>query len=438
MTVDEIFSSESEHLYFRLIAARNALNAATDSETVQVLNDILDETLNNISRIGTDEEIAAAEEIVVRKSNKTVKDYLNSKKFSLIATAVMAAMGLIAVLVLAIIIFGSNSSKVKPIITVVLFSAGVIGASYFVANYMKKKMNAAKASLKGKTVIGLRMRIDSEPKPQAKAPAASEKKTAAKTKTKGPKVVRNYFGFVKVIVIIGALAAAGIFIYTKRNDIIDGTKTILYNIGLYDPGDQYDVNKWKEIHGRLVDVKKRIYYIKAEELYAEAESELDRDKYAEASEMYAKCIGYEDAEAKSTEASNYSYYLQAKEQVVTDMIRARNILKNNIKVPCIITDNNKEVNIEKLIEEYNKYIDLTGNYGTGTNRFNIENFAKKPDGIYIQEKRMGWKRIETRCDREGYTIKVAERKGDEDYIYWYISKDNVVRVTAESEEVINK
>ena len=155
MTVDEIFSSESEHLYFRLIAARNALNAATDSETVQVLNDILDETLNSISRIGTDEEIAAAEEIVVRKSNKTVKDYLNSKKFSLIATAIMAAMGLIAVLVLAIIIFGSNSSKVKPIITVVLFSAGVIGASYFVANYMKKKMTAAKASLNGKTVIGL-------------------------------------------------------------------------------------------------------------------------------------------------------------------------------------------------------------------------------------------------------------------------------------------
>ena len=49
MTVDEIFSSESEHLYFRLIAARNALNAANDNETRQVLNEILDETLNNIS-----------------------------------------------------------------------------------------------------------------------------------------------------------------------------------------------------------------------------------------------------------------------------------------------------------------------------------------------------------------------------------------------------
>ena len=65
MTVDEIFSSESEHLYFRLIAARNALNAANDNETRQVLNEILDDTLNNLSRIGTDEEIAAAEEIVV-------------------------------------------------------------------------------------------------------------------------------------------------------------------------------------------------------------------------------------------------------------------------------------------------------------------------------------------------------------------------------------
>ena len=54
MTVDEIFSSESEHLYFRLIAARNALNAANDNETRQVLNEILDDTLNNISRIGTD------------------------------------------------------------------------------------------------------------------------------------------------------------------------------------------------------------------------------------------------------------------------------------------------------------------------------------------------------------------------------------------------
>ena len=65
MTVDEIFTSESEHLYFRLIAARNALNAANDSDTIQVLNDILDETLNNIDRIGTDEEIAAAEVPIV-------------------------------------------------------------------------------------------------------------------------------------------------------------------------------------------------------------------------------------------------------------------------------------------------------------------------------------------------------------------------------------
>ena len=142
MTVDEIFTSESEHLYFRLIAARNALNAANDSDTIQVLNDILDETLNNIDRIGTDEEIAAAEEIVVRKSNKTVKDYLSSQKFALIATAVMFTAAVGAALALLIIILGGGdiSKMIKPIITVVIIAGGIIAMAFFVAKYMKKRM----------------------------------------------------------------------------------------------------------------------------------------------------------------------------------------------------------------------------------------------------------------------------------------------------------
>ncbi|MBO4920518.1 MAG: hypothetical protein J5372_01250, partial [Lachnospiraceae bacterium] len=294
MTVDEIFSSESEHLYFRLIAARNALNAANDNETRQVLNEILDETLNNISRIGTDEEIAAAEEIVVRKSNKDVKDYLSCQKFSLIASAVAFTAIVVSVLALILIIVGANSaSKIKAIITVVLFGGGISAMALMVVSYMKKRMATAKESLKGKTVIGAR--IDTgvrstatktaasyapveEPKPVPMAPAAPTytaptaptytapatsavsapaasaapaaptytapvaNNTAVETQSrpapsrpapaarpkqerttgrrqKGPKVVHNYFGILKILVPLAIVAVLGFFVYTNWDKI---------------------------------------------------------------------------------------------------------------------------------------------------------------------------------------------------------------------------
>ena len=414
MTVDEIFSSESEHLYFRLIAARNALNSANDPDTVQVLNDILDETLNNISRIGTDEEIAAAEEIVVRKSNKTVKDYLASKKFSLIATAIMFATAVLAVLALVIIIVGSDS-KVKPIITVTLIAAGIIGGSWFVASFMKKKMTAAKESLKGKTVIGCKIDTD------VKSSASRTKSESSKSeKSKGPKVVRNYFGIVKVVLVLGIIGALGFTVYTKWQDIVDSAQIIMNRIGLYNPGESYENKRWKEINDKLVSIKNSIYYNEGADLF-------ENQDYSGAIALFEKCIGYSDAEDRLVESRNYEYYTQAEKDVTTDMLRARNDLKK-ISLPFKNTDT--------LINEYGKHIDYIAVYGNGSEKFNLQNFSKKNNSLYILEERLGWKKVEYKCDREGYTYEVKEKGGEENYIIWYIASDHVLKVTPEGETVI--
>ncbi|MBR4343853.1 MAG: hypothetical protein IKP88_14350 [Lachnospiraceae bacterium] len=422
MTVDEIFSSESEHLYFRLIAARNALNAAKDPETVQVLNEILDETLNNISRIGTDEEIAAAEEIVVRKSNKTVKEYLSSKKYSLIATAVMVAVAVFAALALVIIILGSNSEfkdKIKPIIAVALIAGFLIAASVFISSFMKKKMAAARDALKGKTVIGCK--IDTDTGSASKASGKSEKASKA-DKSRSPKVVRNYFGIIKVVIIIGIIAVLGFLAYDKREDIVDGAKILMNKIGLYNPGDSYEINRWKEINDKLVSVKNGVYYNEAGRLF-------DTEDYAGAIALYEKCIGYQEADTKLAESRNYEYYTQAEKDIETDMLKARNDLKN-ITLPF--------KNTEVLLKEYNKHINYIASYGNGVDRFNLQNFSKKKGRLYILEERLGWVKVEGECDREGYTYKIIEKKSDEDYIYWYIASDNVLKATPEGDVIIKK
>ena len=420
MTVDEIFSSESEHLYFRLVAARNALNAADDPDTVQVLNEILDETLNNLSRLGTEEEIAAAEGIVVRKSNKTVKEYLSCKKFSLIATAVMVAAAVIAVLALLIVILGSNSdSKIKPIVTIVIVAGFIIAASIFVSNYMKKKMAVARDALKGKTVIGCR--IEGENTSVSKP--SSKRESSGAVKTKGPKVVRNYFGIVKVVLILGIIGGLAFFGYTKRNEIVDFTKETMFKIGLYDYAEKYENNRWKEINNKLVTVKNGVYYNKAVSLLTEK-------NYTEAISLFEKCLGYQDADSKLTESRNWDYFTQAEKDVTTDMLRARNDLKK-ITLPF-------EKNVEALIKEYNKHIDYIAVYGNGVERFNLQNFSKKNGSLYIFEERLGWKKVEKTVDREGYAYKVIEKNSEEDFIYWYIASDNVLKVTPEGETIIKK
>ena len=426
MTVDEIFSSESEHLYFRLIAARNALNAANDSDTVQVLNDILDETLNNIDRIGTEEEIAAAEEIVVRKSNKTVKDYLTSQKFSLIATAVMIVTAVGAALALLLIILGS-SDKLKPIIAVVIVAAGIIGMAFFVSNYMKKRMNVAREALKGRTVIGCKINTNTAVK--TNTPSKRERSESGAGKTK---VVRNYGGIIKVVLIVGVLGALGFTIFTKWDDIVISAKTIMYNIGLYDPAPAQSIDRYQEINKKLVSVKKGINYNEAESLMADG-------KYEEAAEMYMKCYGYNDEiEAKIVDANNFSHYVKASELVSTSMVQAYTEL-NKIKLPFKnVKINGKRVDdAESLLNQYARHIDFIGVYGSGDNTFTIKDFAIKGYTLYIVDDKQNQKKVMTGIDREGYSYLVQEKKGDET-VKWYVASDHVLKVVGEEETVLRK
>ncbi len=489
MTVDEIFSSESEHLYFRLIAARNALNAANDNETRQVLNEILDDTLNNISRIGTDEEIAAAEEIVVRKSNKNVKDYLSCQKFSLIASAVAFAAIVISVLALILIIVGANNSKVKAIITVVLIGGGISAMALLVASYMKKRMATAKESLKGKTVIGAR--IDTgvkstatntaasytpapEPKPVAPAapaapavympggnssaasnvssapaeeapytapaatvtapapgrptvsrpaPAARPKnERTASRKQKGPKVVRNYFGFLKILIPLAVVAVLGFVVYTNWAKIESSIKNIMYNVGLTDPAPKADVERFKELNAKLVEVKNIVYYNEADRLFKDGQ-------YAEAAELYNKCLLFKDAEAKRVEARNEDYYQQALKQSSVSLINTIKIL-NQITLPY--------KNTKSLLIRYSKYTPYVNyTYENDTDRFAIKDFVFKDYVIYINEERMGLKRIENIVDKEGYEFEVIEKKGDTE-IKWYIAEDHVLKVSDEGNKTLKR
>ncbi|MBR4145649.1 MAG: hypothetical protein IKU06_09370 [Lachnospiraceae bacterium] len=497
MTVDEIFSSESEHLYFRLIAARNALNAANDNETRQVLNEILDETLNNISRIGTDEEIAAAEEIVVRKSNKDVKDYLSCQKFSLIASAVAFTAIVVSVLALILIIVGANSaSKIKAIITVVLFGGGISAMALMVVSYMKKRMATAKESLKGKTVIGAR--IDTgvrstatktaasyapveEPKPVPMAPAAptytapaaptytapatsavsapaasaapttptytapvanntavetqsrptaGRPATAARPKTehtaarkqKGPKVVHNYFGILKVLVPLAVVAVLGFFVYTNWDKIHSSIKNIMYNVGLTDPAPKADVERFKELNAKLVEVKNIVYYNEAGRLF-------EAEKYAEAAELYNKCLTFKDSESKRVEAKNEDYYKKALKESEVSLINTIKIL-NQISLPY--------KNAKALLIKYSRYTPYVNyTYENDTDRFAIKDFVFKDYVIYIKEERMGLKKIENLVDREGYEFEVIEQKGDE-VIKWYIAEDHVLKVSDEGTKTLKR
>jgi len=416
MTVDEIFSSESEHLYFRLIAARNALNAAGDSETEQVLNDILDETLNNISRIGTDEEIAAAEEIVVRKSNKTVKEYLNSQKFMMIAKIIMGVTALAAVLSLVMIIIASDQ-KVKPIISVVLIAAAIIGASWFVYSYMKKKMEAARSALKGKTVIGCK--IDNGTK--TAEISSGKRETKVKDRASSPKVVRNFGGVIKAVLIIAVLAVAAFLVYTNRTKIVDSAKIIMYNIGLSNPAPDYSVEKYKEINAKLVSVKNGVYYDHAQKLFSEK-------NYTEACAMFEKCIGFRDSEARLAETRNYEYYSLAEKELPTSMLQALIYLKK-ITLPF--------KNAEGRLKNYATHVEYIAVYGKGDNKFNLKDFAVKDYSLYIYEERMGYKKVASSCDREGYAYKVVEREG-ENGVTWYIASDHVLKVTPEEETVFRK
>ena len=496
MTVDEIFSSESEHLYFRLIAARNALNAANDNETRQVLNEILDETLNNISRIGTDEEIAAAEEIVVRKSNKDVKDYLSCQKFSLIASAVAFTAIVISVLALILIIVGANSeSKIKAIITVVLFGGGISAMALMVVSYMKKRMATAKESLKGKTVIGAR--IDTgvrstatntaasyapveEPKPVPAAPtytapaaptytapavsanaapaaptytapaaptytAPAANNTAAETqsrpapsrpaaaarpkqerttarKQKGPKVVHNYFGILKILVPLAVVAVLGFFVYTNWDKIYSSIKNIMYNVGLTDPAPKADVERFKELNGKLVEVKNIVYYNEAGRLFEE-------EKYAEAAELYNKCLTFKDSESKRVEAKNEDNYQRAIKESEVSLINTIKIL-NQITLPY--------KNTKALLIKYSRYTPFVNyTYENDSDRFAIKDFVFKDYVIYIKEERLGLKKIENIVDKEGYEFEVIEKKGDE-VIKWYIAEDHVLKVTSEGSKTLKR
>ena len=460
MTVDELFSSESEQLYVRLIAARNALNAANDNETRQVLNEILDDTLNNLSRIGTDEEIAAAEEIVVRKSNKNVKDYLTCQKFNLIASAVAFVAIVASVLALILIIVGANNSKVQAIITVIIIGAGISAMALFVASYMKKRMLAAKEQLKGKTVIGCR--IDTEVKSTAPASSSTSSKpkaaaaasttsagrakperehTAKARKQKGPKVVRNYFGFLKVLIPLAIVAVLGFFVYTNWAKIESSIKNIMYNIGLTDPAPKADVERFKQLNAKLVDVKNSVYYNEADKLYEEAKELAKKSdikaasaKYDEAAEIFNKCILHKDAEERRTRAKNFEYYYQAQVDVEQSMLKALSTLN---KIVPTKPEFDYAGRVIKLTEKYSSYTSLVDTYEGGGERFSIKDFAMKDSALSIQKERMGWKKVEAKVDREGYKYEIIEKKGDT-VIKWYISDEYVLKVTDDGEVTLKR
>ena len=126
---------------------------------------------------------------------------------------------------------------------------------------------------------------------------------------------------------------------------------------------------------------------------------------------------------------NEDYYQQALKQSSVSLINTIKIL-NQITLPY--------KNTKSLLIRYSKYTPYVNyTYENDTDRFAIKDFVFKDYVIYINEERMGLKRIENIVDKEGYEFEVIEKKGDTE-IKWYIAEDHVLKVSAEGNKTLKR
>ncbi len=406
MTRDEIFSNELEYLYFRLVAARNALNETKDPDTERCLYDILTDTLDKIDRKGSEEDRAAASEIVVRKSNKYARYILTNQKVVLLSTIGAVLIGAGALLAIIMIIIGSES-KLKPSLIIGGIAALTIAALVVIIKIKKGRMDIAREHLKGKTVIGAKINTYT-----SKDSDEIDFERGEKSKGESLKVAHNFKGvFVTSIVVILVLLGAFV-IKNKGSDIVRSAKIIMVNIGLNPNKPDYSYEDYVELNDMLQKTHDRVCYDAAMD-YAGKKNYADA--YAMMKEIPLKS-SYLDSEQKLKELNAYMKFDEAMGIAEKSLYEAASILAD---IPSDMDE------ISELVREYRSYISLRGTYSDSGNTFVIRDFVVKDGKVYLVEDARGNLEI-VKNDRPGALCKAVEKIGNSQ-VSWFVFSDRVTR-----------
>jgi len=407
MTRDEIFSNELEYLYFRLVAARNALNEAKDPETEHCLYDILTQTLDKIDRKGSEEDRNHAAEIVVRKNNKYARYILNNQKLVLCATIGAALIALGAIFSIIMILMGSES-KLKPSLIVGGVAAVIIAALVIIVKLKKKNMDIAREHLKGKTVIGARINTLT-----SKEMAERASDNSRNSDSNQPKVVYNFKTIIIAAVAVLVLVIGFFVVKNNGSDILLQAKKIMAAVGLNPDAPDASPERFMQLTNQLEQAHDKLCYDRAISLISD-------EKYDDAKELLAMIPAnhhYEDAERQLSDIDSlikYNDAMSKKSKSLTETVVA---LSN---VPISYKDT------EELLSTYRDYLACKGTYELDGSVFVITDFIIKDDGqMYLIEESLG-EIIVTESERRGPLFKAIENpKGKE--VWWFVSDYRAIR-----------
>lgn len=411
MTRDEIFSSELEYLYFRLVAARNALNETRDPDTEHCLYEILTQTLDKIDRKGSEEDRAAASEIVVRKSNKYARYILTNQKIVLFSTIAAVLIGIGAVLAIIMILLGSED-KLTPSLLVGGIGAILVIAIVVVIKYKKGKMEIAREHLKGKTVIGARINTCT-----VKDAEESDNDRSSRSYSSSPKVVHNFKGVLITAIIIVAALIVVFVVKNKGEEIKVGAMNMMSKIGLNPDKPEYSHDNWVAINDSLQEAHDRICYSEANKLIKE-KNYVEADKYLS---MIPLTSSYKDTETIKKDVKNHIKYEEASELSKTSLADS---LAKLFELPKDFLD------VEELINKYLLYTNCKGVYENNGKKFVIKDFKDENGKIYLISE--DGEMVVSQSTRPDALFRAKESSGGND-IMWYISETSVLRIQDTSE-----
>lgn len=411
MTRDEIFSSELEYLYFRLVAARNALNETRDPDTEHCLYEILTQTLDKIDRKGSEEDRAAASEIVVRKSNKYARYILTNQKIVLFSTIAAVLIGIGTVLAIIMILLGSED-KLTPSLLVGGIGAILVIAIVVVVKYKKGKMEIAREHLKGKTVIGARINTCT-----VKDAEDSDNDRSSRSYSSSPKVVHNFKGVLVTAIIIVAALIVVFVVKNKGEEIKVGAMNLMSKIGLNPDKPEYSHDNWVAINDSLQEAHDRICYSEANKLIKE-KNYVGADKYLS---MIPLTSSYKDTEVIKKDVKNHIKYEEASELSKTSLVDS---LAKLFELPKDFLD------VEELINKYLLYTNCKGVYDNNGKKFVIKDFKEKNGKIYLISE--DGEMVVSQSTRPDALFRAKESSGGND-IMWYISETSVLRIQDNSE-----
>lgn len=449
MTESEIFTDESEALYYRLRAIRDELERSEDTEIDDVLNKMLASTYDSIESSASAEYKEKAKSIVVKKNDPNVSSVLFQEKMLSVESIGGVVLLLGGIGAAAFSIFGTGTFNFNLKAVIFLF----VGVAAFVASRLLQKFSMARLkedykALEGKTIIG--MKLKKRDFNDGDNGTARMKEIAEQGKKKSIKVA------VIILVILAVILVGGYLAYTKvlqpsqkydsaeqafksknysqalnlYNELDDGYKDtaakkealrLIQNLDNdYDRDFESTIKAVNEFGLDYKDIADEVTAKKNEFYYNKAEESFKLKKYAEAADYYGKASGYNDADTKKDNAVALGYYYDAEDKA-----------KTSIKDALIVLNGNRVsvLDAKELIATYDKYLTMTGKYSVGEDVFNITGYSRNGKTYYLTETTLG-KLMMQASDNAEYEYMVAI---GEDNVY-YVNKDQILHKYIETYE----